>query len=351
MNIVNNRLAKAESLQAVAGAVILASTVPTDVARAMLWKAIGDHSGEGPDELLSAGLTTRVFNDPAFLLVLKSQKRADPKPESAAKRLKEIREGGRGPGGGPGGGSKPSGGGPPGGPSGYGGNSAPSQERSPEQRRMLACETMARALCAHFAAAGKVGGGSKEAAESRPFELPPRVETIAEYDFTWPESVSGKAKLSGVPLDPMAIHYVRMERETTPGRALSFFRRLPRAKEHPVDDGYWMESYAWNPETGRRLSIDVLISKKDVANTEGSKTGGPSRGPGGGPPGGGPPNYGPPNRGGGPGQGGEHARTPPPKRDQDTSAKLIIEVLSIEANSPDGTKGEAKPKAASEEEK
>ena len=234
VNIVNNRLAKAESLQAVAGAVILASTVPTDVARAMLWKAIGDHSGEGPDELLSAGLTTRVFNDPAFLLVLKSQKRADPKPESAAKRLKEIREGGRGPGGGPGGGSKPSGGGPPGGPSGYGGNSAPSQERSPEQRWMLACETMARALCAHFAAAGKVGGGSKEAAESRPFELPPRVETIAEYDFTWPESVSGKAKLSGVPLDPMAIHYVRMERETTPGRALSFFRRLPRARSIPL---------------------------------------------------------------------------------------------------------------------
>ena len=135
-------------------------------------------------------------------------------------------------------------------------------------------------------------------------ELKPSRSTISRGRKASP----ARRNFSGVPLDPMAIHYVRMERETTPGRALSFFRRLPRAKEHPVDDGYWMESYAWNPETGRRLSIDVLISKKDVANTEGSKTGGPSRGPGGGPPGGGPPNYGPPNRGGGPGQGGEHAR-------------------------------------------
>ncbi|MGO8747981.1 MAG: hypothetical protein ACLQNE_18555 [Thermoguttaceae bacterium] len=332
--LVNSRLADVESLQAATGSILLASTVPTDATRAKLQQLLHDHYDEGPEALEAAGFATRVLNDPGFLLVLKSQKHDVPKP----KIIKPKREG-NGPQGKPNQGGMPNRGGmsnPGGGPGQMG------QEHSIEARWMLFCETMAHAFGDQFASAGKDKTSSKELADKRPFEMLPRAESAAEYDFDWPEGVGDKSKLTGVPLDPMTIHYVKfhLEREVAPSWVLGRYKKLRRSVEHTLESGYWLESYAMNPETGRRLSIDVLVEKRGAARRDASKTGNQPFGMSGpGAPGGFSPS------GHSPGQPGEYKRVPGQKSERDTPAELVIEILSIETNSPDG----GKPKSAATE--
>jgi hypothetical protein len=207
---------------------------------------------------------------------------------------------------------------------------------------MLFCETMAHAFGDQFALAGKGKSSSKELADKRPFEMLPTAESVAEYDFDWPEGVGDKSKLTGVPLDPMAIHYVKLqlEREVAPSKVLGRYKKLRRSVEHTLESGFWLESYSKNAETGRTLSIDVLVSKRGAQRKDASKPGNQPlgmSGPGAPPSG--------PASGRGPGQPGEHKRVPGQKPERDTPAELVIEILSIETNSPDG----GKPKAAARE--
>jgi hypothetical protein len=339
MPVVEDRLGNAESLQAATGPILLASTVPTDATRAKLQRLLADHYDEGPEALEAAGFATRVLNDPGFLLVLKSQKHDVPKP----KIVKPKREGTGQPG-------KPNQGGMPN-PGGManpgGGPGQTGQEHPIEERWMLFCETMAHAFGDQFASAGKGKTSSKELADKRPFEMLPTAESVAEYDFEWPAGVGDKSKLTGVPLDPMAIHYVKLhlDREVAPSKVLGRYKKLRRSVEHNLESGYWLESFAINPETGRKLSIDVLVSKRGAIRKDASKTGnqpfgmsGPGAQPGG-------------PSGHGMGQPGDHKRVPGQKPERDTPVELVIEILSIETNSPDGSKRAPKEAATETEEK
>ena len=371
-NDLQARLQGLESLDADAPTVVLASTIPTDAVRAKLYRLFESHFDQGPQGLEAAGLAGTVFSDPGTIVTMKLLPRKETKPRGSGvpnlSRLRERRGNPRGnqPGGQPYGPSgQPNGpsGQPygPGQPPGSGGSpygQQPQQEQTtPSQEWNLTIERLLRATCERLAAAGK-GRGSQALAEKRPVLVPPNdVQILAEYHLEWPADLADKDKLSGVSLDPMAIHYVRFQGKSTVNKVMAFYRRqLTRPTEHAVATGTWMESLRSTPESSRRLSVDVLITKAADMNQ-----GGTAGRPGGAPPGygpygqpigpSGPPGYGPsgpygsgtrPGDAGGGRYGGQPNQRP--EREKNEQADLVVEILAIEINDPSG-----KAQAASEE--
>ncbi|MCR4412170.1 MAG: hypothetical protein NUV77_07060 [Thermoguttaceae bacterium] len=352
-------LASDESLGSAAEQIVLASTVPVDSVRAKLCALLYERADEGPGDLEGAGLTSRYFNDPGFLVVLKALPRKDPpdpnKPVLVRPRLRRSRDRG---------GSGDSGYGAPGGPGAPGGmpgsapGSAPGQKTektSPDQSAyewMAASEAMARALCTQFYAAVK-GGKSKGSADADPFQLPASMKPSVEYHFAWPDDLP-KGKLSGVPMSPMSIHYVRLERKTTPGKVVDFFKRkFPRPVEHVAASGIWMDGVRIDADQGRKQSFDLLITKRAPAAKTGTKARAQPGTPGGSPemptmPGGeGAPSYGGPTYGGPggyPGQPGQPGGSGE-RLARDVEADLVIELLAVEIKAPDtGLKDAARRK-------
>lgn len=351
-----------EPLSSVADQVVLASTIPLDSVRAKVCQLLHERAEDGPGDLESAGLVGRYFTDPGLLVVLKTLPRKDPPDPTKLmpRRPSPYRRGPGGPGqpgyGGPSGGpgAQPGARGPggpemPGGPPG-----APGQKpdkTSPEQAAyewMATCESLARAMCANFYAAAKAGKSRSSSTEESPFPLTPAMRPVAEYHFAWPEDLPQR-KLSGVTLDPMKVHYVRLERLAVPNKVLDYFKRqFPRPVEHVSATGFWLEGSRVDAETGRKVSWDLLISKRTAAAKDQkgrTKPGTPyampgmPEAPGFTPPGeagaGTPPSYGAPGYGmpgGYPGQPGGPAGE---RLDRNAEDNLVIELLAVEINAPD----------------
>jgi hypothetical protein len=102
-----------------------------------------------------------------------------------------------------------------------------------------------------------------------------------------------------------------------------------------VATGQWIESLRTLPESGRRLSVDVLITRADAGRADG-----PARGPAG-------PGYGPKGPGMRPGDAGGSRYggqpNPSPEREKNLPADLIVEVLAVEINDPSGSDEPAQP--------
>ncbi len=355
-------LDRVESLQQDAPRILLASTIPTDAVRAKLYQTLRHYHSDGPQALEEAGLGTAVFSDPGFLLVLKSVPRQDV-PKEAPKRIFRSRrregqggrEGGGPPYGGPSGRGQPSGSGyGPGQPySGPGPGQPKAKEKEPDKPEyawMAASEDLVRAMCDQLMIAGRprpgTGGAPPDLSEGRPVEIPTgsEVRVLSEYHFAWPKSLADPGKLSGVPLDAMVVHYVRVQGKSTPSKLLSYFKRkLAGPAEHAADVGYWLESVRNVQETDRKRSIDVLITRREERDA--GKAARPGSGSPAGP-------YSPmagyaPGRtddgdegagrapyGSHPGSSGTARRQPGEKPDKDVSGDLIIEVLSVEIKNP-----------------
>ncbi len=354
-----------EPLASVADQVVLASTIPLDSVRAKMCQLLHERAEEGPGELEAAGLVGRYFTDPGLLVVLKTLPRKDlPDPSKFfIRRPSRFRRGLGGPGqpgyGGPGGPPGAIPGGPPGaipgapgpgGPEMPGGPGQGPAKSSPEQAAyewMATCESLARAMCAHFHAAAKAGK-ARGSSEESPFPLTPAMRPTAEYHFVWPDNLP-KGKLSGVTLDPMKVHYVRLERLAVPGKVLDYFKRqFPRPVEHVSATGFWLEGSRIHAETGRKESWDLLISKRSAAARDErgrakaatpygapGTPGGPAFTPPGEPGADTPPAYGAPGYGmpgGYPGRPGGPAGE---RLDRNTEDNLVIELLAVEINAPD----------------
>ncbi len=325
------RLGAIESLEHDAPSLVLASTVPTDAVRAKLYEALHRHRDEGPLALENAGLSGDTLSDPGFVVVLKSL----PRKDSAAKasrpslsRLREMR-------------SRQ-------GPNNSRGEQQPGQGYQPQQQEqpkpadewLVASERFVRAMSARLVVAGKRGAKSSASlAELRPVDVPRDVGILAEYHLDWPEGLPAKDKLSGVSLDPMTVHYLRFQTTSTPAKIITYYRgKLSRPQEHAGSTGIWLESLRKLPDTGRRLSIDVLITKEadlDRASATGRTGAGYGMMPG--QPGGpmamsgsdGPPQAGRFNDsryGGRPGDRTDRERNQP--------TELVIEILAVEINDP-----------------
>jgi len=363
------------SIQKGAPEIMLASTVPLDSVRARLHQVLMKHHAEGPRALEAAGLAGVVTTDPGLLVVLKALPRKDLEPEklTALQRYRrEARDRGAGQGAttppgqdpkkakGAGAAKKgrtakpqpgeagseapgvPMPGGPMAGPDGSGAPmGGPQGGQGPEYQWMDASEKLARAMCEWFAAAAAAAAkkGIEVSEDLRPIEIPSSANVVAEYHFSWPKDLAKADGLAGVSPDPMMIHYIRMEQKTSPRKVFAYFRtgnRILRPAEHPVANGFWMESFRPVPGTDRQRSVDIFVTKKELAAKEkpgaeaGAAPGMP--GPGGYPgmPGPGEAMSGPP---GVPGPGGMQ----PGQRDpaeKDEVGDLVVEILAVEVKSP-----------------
>ena len=349
-----------EPLASVADQIVLASTIPIDSVRAKVCELLHTRADDGPSELEAAGLIGRYFTDPGLLVVLKTLPRKDPPDPTKLmpRRPSRYRRGPGGPGqpgyGAPGvaPGAQPGMRGP-GGPEMPGGQpGAPGQKpekTGPEQAAYewnAACESLARAMCAQLYAAAK-RGKSRGSPDDSPFALTPAMRPTAEYHFVWPDNLP-KGKLSGVTLDPMRVHYVRLERLAVPSKVLDYFKRqFPRPVERVSAVGFWLEGSRVDTESGRKASWDLLISKRTAAKDDKgrAKSAAPYGGPGapgapgftppGEPGAGSPPTYGAPNYGMPGGYPGQPSGPGGERLDRNTEENLVIELLAVEINAPD----------------
>lgn len=379
--LATSRLDSIASLQAGAAEVLLASTVPTDAARAKLYQVLKRNWDEGPKALEAAGLGSTVISDPGLLAVIKALPRKDrEQPKLTAFQRYRMEKTGDGAGTTPGmapqpgqdqktrqskakkakggqGGAAEKGAVQPGQPapgSGAPGPSTAGQQAGqasehPEFFWMDTSESLARAMCEQYAAAAKAAAdkGVTVAEDSRPLELPAAANVVAEYHFDWPKGLAQPNGLPGVSPDAMTVHYVRMEQKTSAMKIFGYFRRrIIRPDEHPVSNGFWMESFRPVPKTDRQLSVDILVTKKEdpskaqpaaagaagvpgaagaAGAAGGMRPGGPAPGAGGAPPG--PGTYG----GGAPGapQPGQRERA-----EKEEVGDLVVEILTVEVKSP-----------------
>ena len=365
--VLETRLDGLESLDSDAGTVVLASTIPTDAMRTKLYRLLEGHFDHGSRGLDAAGLAGDSLSNPGLLVTMKLLPRKDTKSRKpSVPNLSRLRERRGNQGGNPSGGpSYPGGSSYPGGPRGgqyppSGQSSEQPQQATPAEEWMATAERLVRAVSERLATAGRAGRDSSTVAEKRPVEVQggSDMRIVSEYHFEWPEDLANKDKLSGVSLDPMTIHYVRFQRKSTIGSVTSFYRRkLVRPVEHSVATGTWIESLRTVTETGRRFSVDVLITR-EADMTRAADTGRGTAGPGYGAPGYGPPGSGPPGAGPRPPAYGPGARpgdsdssrrggqpNARPEREKNEPADLVVEVLAIEINDPAKSEEEAQPAA------
>jgi len=380
-----------DSLEHAGPQILLASTIPTDAVRQRLFAVLNEHWKEGPAALEAAGLADTVVSDPGFLAVIKSLPRKDAEQQRPT-RLQRYRarqggagaaQGAEGYGGGAAGQPKTSlgrlgqskrakggaAGQAPGAESdallgalGLPGKAKPGEEPDhPEYLWMDTCQAVVRAMCQQYHAAAKKGKPVDEA--SRPIEVPATANVVAEYHFNWPEDLADQGGLNGVSLDSMKVHYLRLEQSTTPTKVFAYFKlRMMRPTEHPAESGYWMESFRSMGDRKRRLSVDILVTRKDEELPEKKQAVGAmgAAGPAAGMPyampgSGSTPKSMPGSRGaakmmpgagsssdaagpygagqpGAPGQTGLAALRA--RADKDQSGDLIVEILTVEVNNP-----------------
>lgn len=361
---IQNRLEESESLDKDVGQVLLASTMPLGSMRATLLSTLQKHWDSGPNALLAPGVLDQVVSEPGFAIVVKMLDRADPK----LGRAMPLRGGmGAMPGGMPmgssGEGSQPQ----PGARPGLGDRRAILAEKAAATLRakmeaeqlsyawMQTSEQVARALCRRLYTASR----AKARAASRAGEeldmaagrgekfsemLPSALEPAAEYHLEWPAQL--QQKLQGIALDPIKLHYARYQAKSKPSQVLTGFKRkMRKATEHVSEVGRWMESFYDDPETGNKVSIDVLVTRqKDMAALAGRDASGRAAG------GYGPssPDSGTPYGMPGPGMpyGGTSGMGPgaAPKNPLvlDEPVDLVVEILWIEMSPPDADQGAQK---------
>jgi len=206
---------------------------------------------------------------------------------------------------------------------------------------MDASESLVRAMCEQYAVAAKAAArkGVTIDENSRPLELPRGANVTAEYHLDWPKGLAQPNGLAGVSPDAMTVHYVRLEQESSPTKIFGYFRRrIMRPVEHPATTGYWMESFRPLPKSDRKLSVDILVTRKeDLSKKEAGAAGMPGA-PGMPPAGATPAPGGPPP--GAPLGPGPYGFQQPGQRDRSDRAEknlvgeLVVEILTVEVKSP-----------------
>jgi serine/threonine protein kinase len=202
------RLSDASSVQAVGSQSVLATTMPLDSTRTALHKLLTTHWQEGPRALESAWLIDNVIVDPGFLVLVKMLPRKE--------------------------------------------------AESPSEEWTRMSKNLVRACCEGLFAAAGSQPGARHGASEMPLKLHPLAQVVAEYHIDWPTHVGDR--LSGVSVDPLKVHYARMQQRGRLSVVKGFYERsLPSPDIHISSDESWLESCLHVSGSNRRRSIDVLI--------------------------------------------------------------------------------------------
>ena len=96
------------------------------------------------------------------------------------------------------------------------------------------------------------------------FELGSGARVVATYHILWPDEAL--AKLSDPKPSLLEIYYVRAEETNKPKKAIGLYSRQAQARvadARTIDKTTWFENSRMDPQTDRRRSVDVLITRPD----------------------------------------------------------------------------------------
>jgi hypothetical protein len=230
---VERRLRILDSLENGAGLAMLAGTMPNPSVRAALLRALEKHWDEGPRslELLCGGNGAAV--EPGLLTVVKMLPRKD---TAFSRSSTSSREDGKLP-------------------IAINKNDEIRWKEQTSQQWMDFSKSVVRLLCQQFHEAARGDLNIEENFFS--FKLHPRADVVAAYQLNWPADLGEKAVVASA----LQIRYVRAEQRVQPKKVLAYYRRqLPNAKEHPIPNGLWLDSFAQDREANSVCSTDVLLT-------------------------------------------------------------------------------------------
>lgn len=227
---------------------LLASTIPLNVARAQVYRTLELHWPDGPGALRAAGLGKNVLPEPGLVVVIKSVRdqlaseyRADEgRPGSSDRTKGDLRQ-----------------------------FLKTRQERRDRVRKdwEQMGEELVRAYCEQFFSAAQsaetkpppASADEEDPVLGRLLEVPPKTSPLASYHRQWPDRHRQAA--SGVNVDPLRVDYLRFEGKSRVDRVLGYYRRhLAAAQVHQLDDGVWLDDLDARAATERPRSIDILIT-------------------------------------------------------------------------------------------
>lgn len=203
---------------------MLAGHIPTDTMRAQLLKTLNAHWMDGPEAFASASVASETgISDPGFITIIKSLPRREPPARAKAE---------------------------------------PTDEQSAQYAWMETVYGTVRVFCERFqTAADHAMVNQAEVLETLPFRVHSTDTLTHVYAFDWQKQVGNR--LTGVPVDPMRIYYLRFEETGLYSKVLGTYKRaVPKGSERLVKDGLWVDGGKTGPD-GRRISMDVIIDRTD----------------------------------------------------------------------------------------
>lgn len=301
--LVESQLAELRSLEKEPQLVLLAATIPQDSTRAALVKLLQSRSSDGPkaleqnvgiarqgiragfaeqairrggdqadrpafpDQVAKSTFPDQLLTDPGLLVLVKMLPRRDPK--GATPMLSTSPQGQNRPA------RRPAAPGRPAAPAAAGraGDALkPAQRKALAEQDWMAVSSkmvsvwrkrFQAAALAQKAAEEESGVPPDDAATKLPSDiaLSAGAKVIASFHLRWPEDAP--AGLAGKNVSPLEIHYVYAEEVNKPKKAIGFYARQAQTRlsdARPLDGAAWFDGLQSIPETGRRRSVDILVS-------------------------------------------------------------------------------------------
>jgi hypothetical protein len=237
---VERRLRILDSLENSAGLAMLAGTMPNPSVRTALLRALEKHWDEGPRSLELLYGSNGATVEPGLLTVVKMLPRKD---TTAFRSPTSSREDGKLP-------------------VAINKNDEKWWKEQTSQQWMDFSKNIVRLLCQQFHEAAR--GDLNVEEDYFSFKLHPRAEVVAAYQLNWPADLGEKAIVASA----LQVRYVRAEQRVQPKKVLAYYRRqLPNAKEHPIPNGMWLDSFTQDREANSVCSTDVLLTIAKTTTT------------------------------------------------------------------------------------
>ncbi len=189
------RLPRVESLREAAPLMLLASTLPNDTVRSALYRTLTKHWEDGPAALGAAGVEAHAWCEPGFPVLVKLvYRRSFPDRNTNEVQFIRVRQ--------------------------------LAGERALALSRYTAWMQAGRVIANRFATLPSRPGPAVHGTASSS-ELPVKIDApqdvIAEYHLDWPSAM--RDTLLGLRLDPLSVHYVRIEEKAQPSKVVAHYRR------------------------------------------------------------------------------------------------------------------------------
>lgn len=261
---------------------MIAATIPSNAMRVLLKQVLDKTWRSGPQILEQAGLTTQTVWDPALLITVKML----PWDNKSAT-----------------------------GPRGRPTNGVPQDiGGGPEQGWEATVQKMIKYLCDNLATAS-YNLGQAATDEGFPVKVHKDAQVTARFDLDWPKGAP--EGLKGVQVDPLRVHFLRIEQPLQVQKTLTHYRRQAKsAKERQTTSYVWFDRVSSSEVPGVTRSVDILITQQGAGGA--AEMGGM--------------------------QPGVQPGTGQPKAAGQNEMPLVIDILVIETGTP--TAPEAAPAAA-----